>query len=144
MESTIAGVLDNKGRDVVTIARSATVFEAVSTMVARNVGAICVTENGRMCGIFTERDYLRRVAVEGRTSKDTRVEEVMTSDVVCVGPAGSVNECLGIMSAKRCRHLPVMDDGELVGIVSIGDCVKRIAEDAEFSVEYLSSYIAGR
>jgi CBS domain-containing protein len=140
----VSTILKRKGDWVITIAPSATVFETIERMVEHNVGAIVVTKNGELCGIFTERDYLRRIALEGRTSRTTRVEEVMTADVICVDPDATVQECLQLMTENRCRHLPVLREGKhLGGIISIGDCVRALSEHAERQVENLTSYIAG-
>lgn len=139
----ISTILRRKGDWVVTIDHDATVFETIGRMVENNVGAIVVTENGAPCGIFTERDYLRRIALEGRTSRTTKVHEVMTSDVLTVEPGVTVEQCLHLMTERRCRHLPVLRDGQLVGIISIGDCVREISSIAEGQVRELEHYIAG-
>jgi len=131
-------------REVLTIDRQATVFECIKKMVERNVGAIVVTDGPSICGIFTERDYLRRIALEDRTSKTTRVEEVMTSRVVCATPSQSVEECMTIMTQQRIRHLPVMEGQQLVGILSIGDLVKRLSSDREAQVQYLNDFVSGK
>ena len=140
----ISSILKRKGDWVITIDRSATVFDTIKRMVDHNVGSIVVTDNGKLCGIFTERDYLRRIALKGRTSRETRVEEVMTENVICVEPNATAQECLQIMTENRCRHLPVMRDGGCMGgIISIGDCVRALSSHAERQVEDLTSYIAG-
>ncbi len=140
----VSTILKRKGDWVISIDRTATVFEAIQRMVKHNVGAIVVKENGDLCGIFTERDYLRRIALEGRTSRTTHVEEVMTSRVVCVNPSTTVEECMQLMTKHHCRHLPVVQDpDQLVGILSIGDCVRLLSQQAESEIEDLTSYIAG-
>ncbi|MCJ7524396.1 MAG: CBS domain-containing protein [Candidatus Aminicenantes bacterium] len=131
-------------REVLTINRKATVFECIKKMVERNVGAIVVTDGPSICGIFTERDYLRRIALKDRTSKTTLVEEVMTSRLVCADPNQSPEECMTIMTQQRIRHLPVMEGQQLVGILSIGDLVKRISSDREAQVRYLSDFVSGK
>jgi CBS domain-containing protein len=113
-------------------------------MVQRNVGSIVVMDGIEIAGIFTERDYLRRIALRGRTSRMTRVEEVMTPDVIRVKPDTLVEQCMQIMTAHKCRHLPVVDDGKLVGIVSIGDCVKQVSHDAQSEADTLKAYITGQ
>lgn len=129
---------------VLTIAPSATVYECIDRMVDRDVGSIVVMEGEDIAGIFTERDYMRNIALEGRSSDETEVREVMTSDVATVGPEKPLVECLHLMTELRCRHLPVVDDEEaLVGIVSIGDCVKRIVKTAERETTRLRNYITG-
>ena len=140
----VSHLLKQKGKNVVTVAPTATVFEAIRTMVDHNVGSILVMEEDTISGIFTERDYLRRIALEGRTSSTTQVYEVMTTEVRTVRPNRTIGECLSLMTQHKCRHLPVCaQDGTLQGIVSIGDCVKHISQQAKGEVETLKSYIAG-
>ena len=141
---TIANVLTGKGHQVHTISADATVYDAVVRMVERNVGSLLVLDGDRIAGIVTERDYLRQIVVKGRTSKTTRVEEIMSSPIVYVGPGGTVEEAMAIMSDRRIRHLPVVDQGRLVGLVSIGDLVKQTAKDHKFHIQYLTDYICGK
>ena len=136
-------MLAHKGGAVVTTAPEATVFEAIGTMVEHNVGAIVVCAGENLRGIFTERDYLRRIALQGRTSRETRVEEVMTSDLITVTPEASVDECLATMTERKIRHLPVMHAGRLVGVVSIGDCVRTLADAAKGEAEQMRRFVAG-
>ena len=140
----IAEVLVGKNKKVFTMDRHASVFEALEMMVANNLGSVLVTTDGALCGIFTERDYLRRIALEGRTSRETHLEEVKVSRLVCVDPSSSVEDCLAIMTQKRIRHLPVMEEGKLAGIVSIGDLVKFISAAQEMEIRYLNDYITGK
>jgi signal-transduction protein with cAMP-binding, CBS, and nucleotidyltransferase domain len=140
----VADILERKGRSVLTIDRSATVFDAIRQMVDRNVGSIIVTEKGSIAGILTERDYLRRIVLEGRTSKTTHVTEVMTAKVICVDPGRPIDECMAIMTQQRIRHLPVMEGGEVIGIVSIGDLVKSLSQEREIEIQYLTDYITGK
>ncbi|MGI9175000.1 MAG: CBS domain-containing protein [Rhodothermales bacterium] len=144
MKTSVAEILKRKGDRVITIDRSTTVFKTIGRMVEHNVGSIVVVDGGTVLGIFTERDYLRRIALEGRSSKTTRVEEVMTPDVLCVSPNETVEECLAIMTEKKCRHLPVLRDGQLAGVISIGDCVRELSERAEWRVESLERYVTGQ
>src|ERR671925_796187 len=138
----IAAVLEAKGHEVLQIEASATVFDAIKRMVYSNVGALLVTESGRVGGIVTERDYLRRVTLEGRTEKDTLVREIMTAPLVYVTPETSVEECMAVMTERRIRHVPVFADGrELVGIVSIGDLVKFQSREQSFQIKLLTEYI---
>lgn len=139
----VAKILSEKGTDVLRIQGSATVFEAISAMVDANVGAILVTgdDGDRIAGIFTERDYLRRIAVEGRTSRDTRVHEVMTAPVIAVGPETTVEEAMALMTDRRIRHAPVVDGNRLLGIVSIGDLVRQQSQEQSFTIRYLTEYI---
>ncbi len=144
MKTRVSEVLRQKGRDVLTTAPATTVFECIATMVKHNVGSIVVTEDDAVKGIFTERDYLRRIVLRGRTSKTTRVEEVMTPDVITVTPDETVETCLSVMTANKCRHLPVVAEGKLAGIVSIGDCVKQISREAQAQVDDLQAYVTGK
>jgi len=137
----LSEILDNKGHDVLEIEGSASVFEAVKRMVEANVGSLLVTEDGEVAGIVTERDYLRRVALEGRTDKETPVREIMSSPLVVVTPQTTVDECMALMTDRRIRHVPVVDDGRVVGIVSIGDVVKFKSQRQSFEIQYLTDYI---
>jgi CBS domain-containing protein len=138
----VAKVLEEKGGNVLQIEASATVFDAIKRMVESNVGALLVTDGGRVTGIVTERDYLRRVTLEGRTEKETLVREIMTAPLVYVTPETSVEECMAIMTERRIRHVPVFADGrELVGIVSIGDLVKFQSKEQSFQIKLLTDYI---
>jgi CBS domain-containing protein len=140
--SDVAKLLEGKGTDVLQIDADATVFDAIKRMVEANVGALLVTEHGKVAGIVTERDYLRRVTLEGRTEKETLVREIMTSPLVYVTPETSVEECMAVMTERRIRHLPVFADGrELVGIVSIGDLVKFKSAEQDFQIKFLTEYI---
>jgi signal-transduction protein with cAMP-binding, CBS, and nucleotidyltransferase domain len=141
---TIADVLAKKGRKVHTIERTATVFDAVRKMVEVNTGSLLVTQGEEPCGIITERDYLRNIVLEGRTSKNTQVREIMTSSVVVIDPSCTVEQAMGIMTQKRIRHLPVVEDGRLTGLVSIGDLVKQVSQDQECQIRYLTDYITGK
>ena len=140
----VAEILEDKGRSVLSIDQSATVFEAIKLMVERNVGSIIVTDKGSIAGILTERDYLRRIVLKGRTSKTTHVTEVMSAKLICVDPGRPVDECMAIMTQQRIRHLPVMEGGELVGLVSIGDLVKSLSQEREIEIQYLTDYITGK
>ena len=140
--SDVAKLLEGKGSEVLTIEAEATVFEAIKRMVGANVGALLVTEGGRVAGIVTERDYLRRVTLEGRTEEETLVREIMTSPLVYVTPETSVEECMAVMTERRIRHLPVFAEGrDLVGIVSIGDVVKFKSAEQDFQIKFLTEYI---
>jgi CBS domain-containing protein len=141
---TIAHVLTAKGPQVHTIRPTDTVFEAVKKMVELNSGSLLVTEGDAIHGIITERDYLRNIVLAGRTSKTTQVREIMTSQIVVVKPDTPVEEAMAIMTDRHIRHLPVVDQGKLGGIVSIGDLVKQISQDRKFEVQYLTDYITGR
>ncbi len=140
---TVASLLKPSPSDLVTIGPDATVFEAIGRMVEHNVGSILVIEDDALRGIFTERDYLRRIALEGRTSRETTVRDVMTADLVTVAPDETVDGCLATMTARHIRHLPVLRDGELAGIVSIGDLVRARLSEAEGEAEGLRQFVSG-
>ena len=141
---TVSEILADKGDSVIEIDGGETVFEAVKAMVEANVGALLVTDGTEIAGIFTERDYLRRIAVEGRRSRDTLVREVMSSPVICVTPETGVDEGMALMSDRRIRHAPVVADGALVGMVSIGDLVKFTSKRQTIQIQYLTDYIEAR
>lgn len=137
-------LLSAKGRGVSTIAPGATVLEALESMARANIGALVVVENNKVCGLVSERDYARKVFLEGRRSTDTPVRDIMTAQVISVGPADEVDACMALMTNHRVRHLPVLDNGRLVGIVSIGDVVKSIMDEQKYTIEHLEQYITGR
>jgi CBS domain-containing protein len=136
-------ILDKKGQFVWTIRPDDTVFAAIEEMARKDVGALVVAENGDPIGIFTERHYARNVFLKGRSSPTTVVKDVMRTGFLYVTPDRTVEECMAIMTVERVRHLPVMDDGNLVGLISIGDLVKSIIEDREFVIDQLTNYITG-
>ena len=140
---TIGQLLTIKGRAVWTIAPDATVYEALTLMAEKEVGALVVVEAERVIGLLSERDYARKVILKGKFSKDTLVKEIMSSPVVTVRPEQTVAECMALMTDKRIRHLPVLEGDRLVGLVSIGDLVKSIISDQEFLIENLQAYIVG-
>jgi CBS domain-containing protein len=141
----VSQILEEKGQDVLQIEADASVYEAVRQMVAANVASLLVTEGGEITGIITERDYLRRVTVEGRTDEGTSVGEIMSSPLIVVTPQTSIDECMALMTDRRIRHLPVVDDrGGVVGIVSIGDVVKFKSKQQSFEIKFLHEYIGAR
>ena len=142
--STVSQILQNKGNKVFRIEATATVFEAIKAMVEANVGALLVTDGDQIIGIMTERDYLRRVTLEGRTDKEARVEEIMSSPLIYVTPDASIEECMALMTDRRIRHLPVVEGEDVVGLVSIGDLVKFQTKEQSFRIQYLTEYITGR
>jgi CBS domain-containing protein len=142
--ATVSEILSGKSGSVIEIDGEATVFDAVKAMVAANVGAILVLADGEIEGIFTERDYLRRIAVEGRRSRDTLVREVMSAPVMVFTPDTTVDEGMALMSDRRIRHAPVVDDGAVVGMISIGDLVKFTSKLQSFQIQYLNEYITAR
>jgi CBS domain-containing protein len=137
----LAEILEEKGGDVLEIDADASVFEAVQQMVERNVGSLLVTEGGDITGIVTERDYLRRVTLEGRTDRETPVREIMSSPLIVVTPETTIDECMALMSDRRIRHAPVAEEGRVVGLVSIGDLVKFKSKLQTFEIQYLTNYI---
>ncbi|MFO0758936.1 MAG: CBS domain-containing protein [Byssovorax sp.] len=139
----IGEILEEKGRKVHITSPSATVFDAVLTMCEARVGALLVTVDGTPCGIISERDVLTRVLLDKRDASRTRVEEVMTRDVACIGPETMAREAMAIMTERRCRHLPVVLDGRVIGMISIGDLVRWASREQEFEVRMLTDYVRG-
>ena len=139
--NSLAEILEDKGGEVLAIDAGASVFEAVERMVEKNVGSLLVTEGGEITGIVTERDYLRRVTLEGREERETPVREIMSSPLIVVTPKTAIDECMALMTDRRIRHLPVVEDGEVVGLVSIGDLVKFQSQQQTFEIQYLTQYI---
>lgn len=134
-------ILEEKGGDVFDIDADASVFDAVQRMVEMNVGSLLVREGGEITGIVTERDYLRRVTLEGRTDRETPVREIMSSPLIVVTPETTVDECMALMTDRRIRHLPVVAEGRVVGLVSIGDVVKFKSRQQSSEIELLTHYI---
>jgi CBS domain-containing protein len=138
----VSDILDEKGREVLSIEGEATVFDAIKRMVEANVGSLLVFEGAKLAGIVTERDYLRRVALEGRTEKETAVREIMSAPLVYVTPETTLDECMAVMTERRIRHLPVLDaDREVLGVVSIGDLVKYRSKQQDVQIRLLTDYI---
>jgi len=141
---TVRQVLEQKGRGVHTVTPETTVFDALRRMADADVGALVVTEGDEVVGLFSERDYARKVILQGKASKNIPVEEIMTPRVVCVGPDQRMDACMGLMTRERVRHLPVLEGGRLAGIISIGDVVKTIIEHQQVTIAELEHYITGR
>lgn len=139
---TVNSILKIKSGVTYSIAPGATVYSALEAMVEKNVSALVVLENDKLVGIFSEKDYARKVMLKGRSSRDTNIGEIMTSDVITVTPVTTIDECMRIMIGKFIRHLPVMEEGKLVGIISIGDVVKFIIDEQKFIIEHMENYIA--
>lgn len=139
---TVKRVLDAKGHDIYSTTPDTTVFDALQEMADRNVGALIVLEDDEVVGIFSERDYARKIILLGRSSRETSVRDIMTTRVVYARPDLSLEECLALMTDKRIRHLPVMEEDELVGVVSIGDLVKGIIQEQRFIIEQLEGYVS--
>jgi CBS domain-containing protein len=140
---TVGDLLKQKGSDVFHVAPTATVLEAAALMAERNVGAILVCSNGQIAGILSERDCVRRVMLQRRAPLETRVAEVMTSPIKCVSPSDTVDHCMQLMTDRRIRHLPVVDGGRLIGIISMGDVMKAELTEQENVISGLESYICG-
>ena len=141
---TVTDLLKAKPARLVAVKPEDTVLDAIKVLAAQDVGAAVVMTGDRMAGIFSERDYTRKVILQGRSSSTTRVEEIMTSNVVCVTPRTRTRECMGLMTEKNIRHLPVVDEGRVVGIISIRDIVSDIIADQDFTIEQLEHYISGQ
>lgn len=141
--TSVQKLLDFKGHETWSASPQATIYEALQTMSEKDAGALLVIEEGKLVGIFTERDYARKLVLKGRFSKDTAVSELMTRDVLYVGPKNSIEDCMHLMTHNRVRHLPVIDNGQLVGIVTVGDVVRQIISEQESRIEQLEKYITG-
>ena len=141
--SKVSEILEHKGGMVLSVDINESVLDAINLMAEVNIGAVLVQENDSISGIFTERDYLQKIALQSRSSQDTRVGDVMTTPVISAEPGDSVQQCMETMTTCRCRHLPVVENGKLLGIVSIGDLVKKMLDEKQSEVEKLSQYITG-
>ena len=140
---TVRDLLKTKGRNIWSVGPADTVYDALVIMADKNVGALVVLEGGRLAGILSERDYARKVVLHGKTSRETFVREIMTENPICVNPGHTIEECMALMTDKRIRHLPVLEDDQLAGLISIGDVVKDIISEQEFMIEQLERYITG-
>ncbi len=138
---TVQQLLESKRYSVVSVAPSSTVLDALKVMADKEIGAVIVIDAEHLAGIFSERDYARKVVLQGKSSKDTPVREVMTERVVCVRPEQSIEDCMGLMTDKRIRHLPVLEHKKVIGVISIGDVVKEMLSEKEFVIKQLESYI---
>ncbi len=143
MAEKVRSILANKGSAIWSVTPEATVYEALMLLAEKDVGALPVLSGGRLAGIFSERDYARKVALMGRSSKELRVSEIMTGDVITITPDHTIDECMRIVTERRIRHLPVVEGDRLVGIVSIGDLVNTIISAQAATIEHLSNYISG-
>lgn len=141
--SKVSEILENKGAMVLSVDIDETVFAAISLMAQVNIGAILVQKDDTISGIFTERDYLQKIALKSRSSQETKVGDVMTTPVISADPNDSIQQCMETMTTCHCRHLPVVENGNLLGIVSIGDLVKKMLDEKQSEVEKLSQYITG-
>jgi CBS domain-containing protein len=140
----VRNILDGKGRNVFSVEPNTVVYQAIEVMAQKNIGGLLITEGGKLVGIFTERDYARKLILKGKSSKDTTIGELMTKNPFTVTLDSSIEECMELMSNRRIRHLPVVDNDELVGVISIGDVVRYIIEEQKSIIEQLEHYIAGQ
>jgi CBS domain-containing protein len=138
---TVRDILKKKGGDAYSVSPQATVYEALQVMADKNIGAVLVIDHGKLVGIFSERDYARKVILKGKASKETSVSELMTKNVLYVSPDKNVEDCMFLMTTKHVRHLPVMEDDRLAGIISINDVVKIIISEQKFAIETLEKYM---
>ena len=141
--ASVAQLLESKGNVVYSIEPEASVYNALELMAKHNIGALPVLEGKKLVGLISERDYARKVILQGHNSRETRVSDIMSEHVTCVSPGDEVQQCMAIMTEKRIRHLPVLEKGELIGLVSIGDLVKSIIGEQQFVIEQMTQYIAG-
>ena len=142
--TTINDLLRDKPSDIWTVGPNDSVYDALQLMADKNIGAVLVMDAGRLVGLLSERDYARKLVLENRSSKETKVRDVMTERVAYIAPSTEIEQCLALMTDKRFRHLPVMDNDKLVGLVSIGDLVKGVIAEKEFMIEQLEHYITGQ
>ncbi|HDD52855.1 MAG TPA: CBS domain-containing protein [Thermosulfidibacter takaii] len=143
MATTVKRLLDLKGRNVWWVTPETVVYDALKLMADKDIGAVLVLKDGKLVGIFSERDYARKVILKGKSSKETTVGELMSKKVFYVSPDQTLEECMALMTEEHIRHLPVLENGELVGIVTIGDVVHGIIKDQKFTIEELQRYIIG-
>lgn len=143
VHGTVSDILKIKGNEVWTTSPQHTVFEALSLMGEKNIGALVAVQDGKVVGVLSERDYSRKVVLRGRTSRDTLVGDILSSPVLTVRPSDSIGKCMQIMTGRRIRHLPVLEDGQLVGLLSIGDLVNWIMNVQQQTIQQLHGYIAG-
>lgn len=138
---TVRNLLQKKGNAVYTVSPGTSVYDALELLEDRNLGALIVTDNGKLLGVFTERDYARKVVLKGRSSKETLVNDIMSGNPIVVNLHTTIEQCMELMTDKFIRHLPVLEGGELVGVISIGDVVKYIIEEKDYIIENLRNYI---
>ena len=141
--SSIGDILNFKGKQVWSVPPETTVYNALVLMAEKNIGALCVTDGDRLIGIVSERDYTRKIVLRGKSSRTTHVREIISGHIISVMPESTVEECLHLMTDNRVRHLPVMDNGKLAGLVSIGDLVNYIISTQQSTIEQLQTYISG-
>lgn len=142
IKDTISSILKRKGREIWSVTPDQTVYEAIEKMADKAVGALLVISDGKLIGIISERDYARKVILKGRSSRSTFVKEIMTSSVISVTSAQAVDECMDIMTTNRIRHLPIVENEKVLGVISIGDLVKWVISQQEETIEHLQNYIS--
>lgn len=141
--ATVTNILANKAKETFTISPESSVYQALEMMVEKNVSALIIMDGEQIAGIFTERDYARKVILKGKASKETPVSDIMTKDLITVTAGTSIDDCMQLMTSKYIRHLPVVEEKKLIGIISIGDVVRHIIEDQKFLIENMGNYIGG-
>ena len=139
----VSDILNSKGHEIFAVKPDDTVFDSLQLMADKGIGALLVMNGDKLVGIVTERDYARKIILEGKSSKDSTVKEIMTTKVLCVSPERTVDECMALMTDKRARHLPVLDHKHVVGVVSIGDLVKTLISEQQILIDQLQHYISG-
>jgi CBS domain-containing protein len=144
ISGTVGSVLKHKGSEVWSVTPDQTVYEAIERMADKAVGALLVIWDGKLVGIISERDYARKVILKGRSSRTTLVRDIMTSPVIFVTPRQAVDECMDIMTRNRIRHLPILENEKMLGIISIGDLVKWVVSEQEETIEHLQNYISSK
>ncbi|MGC3948129.1 MAG: CBS domain-containing protein [Chryseolinea sp.] len=137
-------ILQTKGNDIFAVAPSVMVYEAIEIMCEKNIGGLLIVEEGRLVGIFTERDYARKIILKGKSSKETPIGDIMTTNLVTVDSETTIEECMQVMVSCKIRHLPVVDDGLLVGLISIGDVVRSVIDEQKVIIHHLETYITGQ
>ena len=139
----VSQILQAKGSHTWTVSPNSTVFDALILMAEKDIGALLVVANDDVVGIFSERDYTRKIILHGKSSKDTEVQEIMTPQVLCISPNQSVRKCMALMTEQRARHLPVLEHKQVIGVISIGDLVKAMINEQKFLIDQLQHYISG-
>ena len=139
----VRNILEGKGNNVFSVEPTTIVYQAIETMAQKNIGGLLICENGKLVGIFTERDYARKLILKGKSSKDTPIKDLMTANLVTVTPETTIDDCMRAMVGRHIRHLPVLDNGNLLGLISIGDVVQFVIEEQKGIIEHLEHYITG-
>ena len=143
MSITVKQLLDKKGNEIHAVSPDATVFDAIKLMSERGVGALLVMQDDQLMGVISERDYTRKVILKGRSSSSTTVQEIMTGNIITLAPDSNVDQCMALMNENQIRHLPIVENGRVMGVVTIMDVIKNILSEKEFIIEQMESYIAG-